>query len=73
MLDLIGVLVLTLIAGGVYYIARSNKRPEIDLKGKHCVITGGSSGIGWELCIQAFKQGAHVSIVARNQVILKNE
>jgi hypothetical protein len=29
---------------------------------------GGSSGIGWELSIEAFKQGANVSIIARNMV-----
>lgn len=62
----IGVLVLTVVLAAVYYFVKANKRDKIDLHGKHCVITGGSSGIGWELCLDAFQQGAHVSIVARN-------
>lgn len=67
MLILIGTFLLAGIILFVYYIAKQNKPGRIDLHGKHCVITGGSSGIGWELCIQAFQQGAHVSIVARNK------
>lgn len=51
----------------VYLIVLKNKREKIDFHGKHVVITGGNSGIGWELCIDSFKQGAHVSIIARNQ------
>jgi len=51
----------------LYYVATKNKRERIDFHGKHVVITGGNSGIGWDLCIDSFKQGAHVSIVARNQ------
>lgn len=47
-----------------------NRRDKIDLKGRHILITGGSSGIGYDLCIEAFKQGANVSIIARNKVVL---
>lgn len=36
------------------------------LKNKHVVITGGSSGIGKQLGILAAKEGAHVTILARN-------
>jgi len=68
---LIGAFLFTVVTGVVFFISRANKRDKIDLRGKHCVITGGSSGIGWELCVQAFKQGANVSIVARNIVIIK--
>lgn len=54
----------------VYYISTQNKREKIDFHGKHVVITGGSSGIGFELSVEAFKQGAHVSIIARNKACL---
>ncbi|CAH1970027.1 unnamed protein product [Acanthoscelides obtectus] len=40
------------------------KKPSI--KGKHIVIFGGSSGIGKALAILAAKEGAHVTILARN-------
>ena len=62
-LGAVGVLGLAL-----YFIVLKNKRDKIDLHGKHVVVTGGSSGIGRDLCIEAFKQGAHVSILARNKV-----
>jgi len=68
MLLLIGAVVFTVVTAVVFYVVRANKRDKIELRGRHCVITGGSSGIGWELCVQAFNQGAHVSIVARNMV-----
>ena len=59
-----------LVCSLLYFIAQTNKRKTIDLHGKHCVITGGSSGIGYELAIESFKQGANVSIIARNLVNL---
>lgn len=37
-----------------------------DLKGRHVMITGGSSGIGKEVAIAAARRGAHVSLLARN-------
>ncbi|KAF8309194.1 oxidoreductase [Clavulina sp. PMI_390] len=36
-------------------------------KGKHCYVSGGSSGLGLELAKLLVKDGAHVSIVARNE------
>ncbi|GJE95392.1 3-ketodihydrosphingosine reductase-like protein [Phanerochaete sordida] len=36
-------------------------------KGKHCVVTGGSAGLGLALAVLLAKEGAHVHIVARNQ------
>ncbi len=40
------------------------------LKGRHVVVTGGSSGIGKAMACLAAKEGAKVTIVARNQVRL---
>jgi hypothetical protein len=60
------IIVSGLILGAVYFCVSKNKRERIDFHGKHVVITGGSQGIGFELSLEAFKQGAHVSIVARN-------
>ncbi|KAG5894924.1 hypothetical protein JTB14_008883 [Gonioctena quinquepunctata] len=45
---------------------------KVSVKGKHVVITGGSSGIGKSLAIIAAKQGAHVTIIARNLDKLEN-
>jgi 3-dehydrosphinganine reductase len=60
---------LGLVSAVVYFVASKNKRERIDLRGKHVVVTGGSMGIGLDIAIEAFKQGAHVSIIARNRVI----
>ncbi|OSD04197.1 oxidoreductase [Trametes coccinea BRFM310] len=38
-----------------------------DPRGKHCFVTGGSSGAGLALAVLLVKRGAHVSIVARNE------
>lgn len=35
--------------------------------GKHCFITGGSTGLGKALAIELIKKGANVTIVARRQ------
>ena len=34
---------------------------------KHCLITGGSTGLGKSLAIELIKKGANVTIVARRQ------
>jgi 3-dehydrosphinganine reductase len=54
----------------IYYVVKQNKRDRIDFLGKHVVITGGTQGIGYELTLEAFRQGAHVSVLARNQARL---
>ncbi|KAI0327133.1 oxidoreductase [Cubamyces sp. BRFM 1775] len=36
-------------------------------RGRHCFVTGGSSGAGLALAVLLVKRGAHVSIVARNE------
>lgn len=56
-----------LVIGAVYFLALQNKREKIDFHGKHVVITGGSSGIGYDLSVEAVKQGANVSVIARNK------
>ncbi|KAH3771574.1 3-ketodihydrosphingosine reductase-like [Dreissena polymorpha] len=43
----------------------------VKIDGKHVVITGGSSGIGKSLAIQAAQLGANVSILARDKVKLE--
>jgi len=42
-----------------------------DPKGKHCYVTGGSTGLGLALATLLSQEGAHVSIVARNVNNLK--
>uniref|UniRef100_A0A8D9AIV3 3-dehydrosphinganine reductase n=1 Tax=Cacopsylla melanoneura TaxID=428564 RepID=A0A8D9AIV3_9HEMI len=37
------------------------------ISGKHVLITGGSSGIGKAVAIEAIKRGAHVTIIARDE------
>lgn len=39
---------------------------KLSVKGKHVVVTGGSSGIGKSVAILAAQRGAHVTILARN-------
>lgn len=63
--------VVGLISAGVWFVTSKNKREKIDFHGKHVVITGGSMGIGYDISVEAFKQGAHVSIIARNKVYLR--
>ncbi|EPT03742.1 hypothetical protein FOMPIDRAFT_1046772 [Fomitopsis schrenkii] len=38
-----------------------------DPRGRHCYVTGGSSGLGLALAVLLTKRGAHVSVVARNE------
>ncbi len=42
-----------------------------NISGEHVLITGGSSGIGKAVAIEAVKLGAHVSILARNKTNLE--
>ncbi|KAH7106515.1 oxidoreductase [Auriculariales sp. MPI-PUGE-AT-0066] len=44
--------------------------PQWTPAGKHCYVTGGSQGLGLEVARQLVAQGAHVSIVARDQAKL---
>ncbi|XP_050302858.1 3-ketodihydrosphingosine reductase [Anthonomus grandis grandis] len=58
------VLICTIFVTAIKYL---NKASIKSLKGRHVVITGGSSGIGQAVAILAAQQGAHVSILSRNQ------
>eukprot|EP01139_Manchomonas_bermudensis_P012287 Amastigsp_a346242_6.p2 type:complete len:348 gc:universal Amastigsp_a346242_6:1129-86(-) len=43
---------------------------QVDYRGKHCVVTGGSEGIGFEMAKALLERGAHVTLVARSQAKL---
>jgi 3-oxoacyl-[acyl-carrier protein] reductase len=45
----------------------------MDLKGKVCLVTGGSSGIGAATAISLARKGAHIAVVARRPVPLPAE
>jgi 3-dehydrosphinganine reductase len=45
------------------------KKSYLNFDKLHVVITGGSSGIGYDLSKQAFEKGANISIIARNKVM----
>ena len=48
------------------YLVYRWKRANFEYKGKHVVVTGGSSGIGLELAKYYMALGARVTIVARD-------
>jgi len=48
-----------------------SSRPRWNPSGRHCYVTGGSSGLGLALALLLTKRGADVSIVARNEENLK--
>ncbi|XP_054841937.1 3-ketodihydrosphingosine reductase [Eublepharis macularius] len=69
--------VLVAAAGGValisaflmlLYIASLMASPKpFSLSGAHVVVTGGSSGIGKSIAVECFKQGAFITLLARNE------
>ncbi|XP_015126637.1 3-ketodihydrosphingosine reductase [Diachasma alloeum] len=58
------VFVLVLVILIAEQLLRSRRSRSVE--GKHVVITGGSSGIGRSVALLAAKNGAHVTIIARN-------
>lgn len=54
-----------LLLGFIYLFVKNSRKKSIH--GKHVLVTGGSSGIGLWIAINAAKLGAHVTIVARNE------
>ncbi|XP_062594520.1 3-ketodihydrosphingosine reductase-like isoform X2 [Saccostrea cucullata] len=51
----------------IFIISKLLSPKQINIQGKHVLITGGSSGIGKALAIEAVRQGANVTIIARNE------
>ncbi|CAG5125642.1 unnamed protein product [Candidula unifasciata] len=51
----------------LYLLSPLISPPPLKLRDAHVLVTGGSSGIGKALAIQAVKQGARVTLVARNE------
>nr|XP_056710970.1 3-ketodihydrosphingosine reductase [Euleptes europaea] len=50
------------------YIASLVTSPKpLALPGAHVVVTGGSSGIGKSIAVECFKQGAFITLLARNE------
>ncbi|KAF5771697.1 putative farnesol dehydrogenase [Helianthus annuus] len=47
------------------HVATSELEPWRDLRGKIVMVTGASSGIGWELCIDLAKYGCRIIAAAR--------
>ncbi|KAJ2778714.1 3-dehydrosphinganine reductase [Coemansia javaensis] len=45
--------------------------PKLEVRGKHCYVTGGSQGLGKSVAQELARRGAHVTIVARREAILK--
>lgn len=59
------VVVFLIVAHLGIYSYLSKKKPK-NIKDRHVVVTGGSSGIGLSIAIHAAKLGANVTIIARN-------
>lgn len=55
----------TVLAVAGDFIYRKLTRVPFKAAGKHCFITGGSTGLGKSLAVQLVKEGADVCIVAR--------
>ena len=50
----------------VIWIITPNRPSKLRLMGAHVLVTGGSSGIGLEIAKECARQGAFITIVARN-------
>ncbi|KAJ6654705.1 hypothetical protein lerEdw1_006666 [Lerista edwardsae] len=51
----------------IYVVSPIASPKPLSLSGAHVVITGGSSGIGKGIAIECFKQGAFITLLARNE------
>ncbi|OMH83596.1 3-ketodihydrosphingosine reductase TSC10 [Zancudomyces culisetae] len=67
-LSAIGVLALLLVISELHLRFRGRK---FNVNGKHCYVTGGSSGLGKAVAMDLFKDGASVTIIARGLDNLK--
>ncbi|XP_061446388.1 3-ketodihydrosphingosine reductase [Rhineura floridana] len=51
----------------LYIVSPLTSPKPLSLSGAHVVVTGGSSGIGKSVAIECFKQGAFITLIARNE------
>ncbi|KAM6454244.1 3-ketodihydrosphingosine reductase isoform 2-T2 [Liasis olivaceus] len=51
----------------LYLMSPLDHSKPLSLSGAHVVVTGGSSGIGKSIAIECFKQGAFLTLIARNE------
>ncbi|XP_034980865.1 3-ketodihydrosphingosine reductase [Zootoca vivipara] len=51
----------------LYIVLPFSSPKTLPLSGAHVVVTGGSSGIGKSVAIECFKQGAFITLIARNE------
>uniref|UniRef100_A0A8D0CEH9 3-ketodihydrosphingosine reductase n=1 Tax=Scleropages formosus TaxID=113540 RepID=A0A8D0CEH9_SCLFO len=54
----------------LYMISPLMSPKPLKLNGAHVVVTGGSSGIGKCIAMECYKQGAFITLVARDEVVL---
>lgn len=66
----IWLLVMVIIVSHVIVFALLLRKPKKSIVGRHVVVTGGSSGIGLWVAIHCVRQGANVTIIARNTALL---
>lgn len=59
---------LVVVVAAVDYATRA---PRFPLRGRVLAVTGGSSGIGKAVALEALKRGAHVILLARRMEVLK--
>uniref|UniRef100_A0A671YT59 3-ketodihydrosphingosine reductase n=1 Tax=Sparus aurata TaxID=8175 RepID=A0A671YT59_SPAAU len=54
----------------LYMISPLISPKPLKLNGAHVVVTGGSSGIGKCIAVECYRQGAFITLVARDEVVL---
>uniref|UniRef100_A0A8C6UJG7 3-ketodihydrosphingosine reductase n=1 Tax=Neogobius melanostomus TaxID=47308 RepID=A0A8C6UJG7_9GOBI len=54
----------------LYMISPLISPKPLKLNGAHVVVTGGSSGIGKAIAMECYRQGAFITLVARDEVVL---
>ena len=54
------------------YLLTVGRNISKNIRGKHVLVTGGSSGIGLGISVACAKKGASVTVVARNVQLLGN-
>ncbi|XP_048363900.1 3-ketodihydrosphingosine reductase [Sphaerodactylus townsendi] len=62
-----GVAVLSALLMVLYMGSLVTSPKPMSLSGAHVVVTGGSSGIGKSIAVECFKQGAFITLLARNE------